>query len=112
MHEYSIASAIMDTALEAARGKKIVSMTLRIGALSGVFDESLLLYIEVISEEKKLGQIDVKTVNEKARFACACGHEYDADEFVAACPSCHGYERRIVAGTECTIESIEVEENE
>ena len=110
MHEYSVASAIMNTALSAAGKRPVQKLTLRNGALSGVFAESLIMYLEMISEERGMSGLRIEIVPEKARFRCICGTEYESDNFLSACPSCNGYEREIVAGKECRLESIEVDD--
>ena len=111
MHEYAVASNIVDLVLEHSRGKRLEKVNLAIGAMSGIFDESLKMYLELILEEK--GQTNVGLVARfiPATFHCACGKEYEAEKMTDACPACGNYDRKLIAGKDCTVESIEVSDD-
>jgi hydrogenase nickel insertion protein HypA len=110
MHEYGIAQEIADMALASAEGRKIAKINLRIGELSGIFGESLTMYLDLIFRERQPTAPEFAIVNEKAEYRCSCGNRYSPEKLFDPCPSCSGFERTPVGGTECLIESIEVDD--
>jgi hydrogenase nickel incorporation protein HypA/HybF len=111
MHEYSVASEIAAIVQQTAQGRPVKKITLAIGALSGVFSESLLMYLELVLPDMGMNNVVIETKEVPALFACACGTEYNAENIATACPACGGYQRTIKAGHDCTVESIEVEDD-
>ena len=110
MHEYGIALEISKHALRTAENRRISKINLRIGELSGVSFESLALYLELIFTEQQ-GHVPTISVEQaSARFACSCGTEYAPETLFHPCPACGGFIRNAIDGNECTIESIEVED--
>jgi hydrogenase nickel incorporation protein HypA/HybF len=110
MHEYGIALEIANTAFENAGGKDISKINLRVGELSGVFTESLTMYLELIFQEKQKIVPVLSVEKIKAKFKCSCGTEYAPAKIFDPCPTCNGFSRSILDGKECIIESIEVED--
>ena len=50
--------------------------------------------------------------NNESRVTCvACGKEYEVDKMTDGCPACGGFDRKIVAGKDCVVESIEVNDD-
>jgi hydrogenase nickel incorporation protein HypA/HybF len=111
MHEYSVAAEIAAIVKQTAQGRPVKKITLAIGSLSGIFTESLLMYLEIVLPDLGMNNVAIETKEIPATFACACGTEYKADNIAAACPICGGYDRTIKAGHDCTVESIEVEDD-
>jgi hydrogenase nickel incorporation protein HypA/HybF len=111
MHEYSVASEIAAIVKKNAQGRQVNKITLAVGALSGIFTGSLLMYLELVLPDQGMKNVFVETKEIPASFSCLCGAEYTANDIIAACPSCGGFDRTIKAGHDCTIESIEVEDD-
>jgi hydrogenase nickel incorporation protein HypA/HybF len=111
MHEYAVADNIAELVLETAKGRRLEKINLAIGALSGVFTESLTMYLILILEEKGHLGVKIATKEIPATFHCDCGKEYTAAKMIDACPSCGGYNRKIVSGKDCIVESIEVNDD-
>jgi hydrogenase nickel incorporation protein HypA/HybF len=111
MHEYSVASEIAAIVKQTAAGRPVKKITLAIGALSGIFSESLLMYLELVLPEMGMKDVSIETKDLPASFVCSCGTEYTAESMTTVCPQCGGYERSIKSGHECTIESVEVEDD-
>jgi Zn finger protein HypA/HybF involved in hydrogenase expression len=110
MHEYGVAAEIADLALKNAQGRRITAITLRIGDLSGIFIDSLTMYLELIFSEKNLKPPAIAATKIAAVFLCSCGNRYSPDKPFDPCPACSGFDRTIVDGQTCTIESIEVDD--
>ena len=110
MHEYGIAVEIAKMAREKAGGRGISAISLRIGALSGISAESVSLYLDCIFREGAEPPPRIVIVQVPAMLECTCGNQYIADKLFDPCPKCGGFERTVLDGNECTIESIEVDD--
>ena len=111
MHEYSIAAEIAAIVKQTAHDRQVKKITLAIGVLSGVFSESLLMYLELVLPDMGMNGVVIETKEVPAGFACVCGRQYTGKSMTELCPACGGYDRTITAGHDCTIESIEVEDD-
>jgi len=111
MHEYSVACEIAALVKHTARGARVIKITLGVGALSGIFTESLRMYLELALPEAGLDNVAIETKDVPATFLCSCTEQYTSDKFTAACPKCSGYQRTIVSGQDCMVESIEVDDD-
>ncbi len=108
MHEYSVALNVADLVLQHSQGKRIEKVNLSIGDMSGVFYDSLAMYLQLVLEEKGHKDVVLNAQFIPATFVCACGKEYTASKMAEACPACGGYDRKITAGKDCLVESIEI----
>lgn len=114
MHEISIAQDIVELAAEAAasaRAERVVTVTLRVGALAGVEAGALRSSFDIaargtILEGSRLGIIDVPLV-----VWCAhCLVEVHVDGVQRLrCPTCGTPCGEIRRGRELDIESLEIE---
>jgi hydrogenase nickel incorporation protein HypA/HybF len=110
MHEYGIAQEIVSMVKERAEGRQVTVIRLQIGDLSTVFPDSLTMYLELLFQDLQKQPVAVDIVKIPARFHCSCGNEYRGDTIFDPCPQCNGFDRKIIDGQECSIESIEVED--
>jgi len=110
MHEYGVALEIAEAALAGAGGRRIVKVSIANGDLSGVNAESLAMYCDLAFREKQNAAVEVAFVKFPARFKCTCSVEYSPVKILDPCPSCGGFDRVVVDGNQCTLESIEVED--
>jgi len=110
MHELPITQGILDLVLEHADGARVTDVHVVAGELSGVVDECIEFYWDILSRD---------TVAEGARlcirriplaFECDTCHAvfppFD-DDFV--CPTCGGDSVRVVSGDGLRVEAIDVE---
>jgi hydrogenase nickel incorporation protein HypA/HybF len=110
MHEYGVALEIVERALARAGRRRIIKANVANGGLSGVNAESLALYCELVFREKQNDAVEITVVHVPVRFKCACGVDYSPGKILDPCPSCGGFDRVVVDGNQCTLESIEVED--
>lgn len=114
MHELSLSSAILETALRHADGRKVNSVEVTMGALRQVVKSSLEFYFEIVSRD---------TACEGARLVCneveatvKCNDcstpAWTLDQPIFRCPSCGGSDVEVLSGTEFLVESIDVEDKE
>jgi len=131
VHELSVSSAIIDTALKHAAGRRVTVVDLRLGTLRQVVPESLSFYFEIVGRDTLCegARLELELID--ALMACReCGHEWDPapqpehGEIVGGdlleassmtlpqfrCPECQAGGAEVLRGNELEVESIEVEE--
>jgi hydrogenase nickel incorporation protein HypA/HybF len=111
VHELSLTSAIVNTVVKHAAGRRVSVVSLRVGHLRQVVPDSLEFYFEFVArgtvcEGARLEQELVPAV--LRCDACTTGWEMDLPFF--RCPECGGGEVTVTSGNEFEVESIEVEE--
>jgi hydrogenase nickel incorporation protein HypA/HybF len=113
VHELSVASAIVDTVLLHAEGRRVTGVTVRTGRLRQVVPASLEFYFEIVArgtgcEGARLHQDLVPAV-----LRCeACAHDWEIDLAEFRCPKCGATDVVVLSGEEFEVEWIEIEETE
>jgi hydrogenase nickel incorporation protein HypA/HybF len=123
MHELSVSSAIVDTVIRHARGRKVGVVHLRVGTLRQVVPESLDFYFGIVSRDTICADADLDLELIAALMRCReCDHEWDPapepthEGDPAAllprfrCPACDAAGAEVLAGDELLVDSIDVEE--
>ena len=117
MHELSIALRAVETILEdlAEQNGKVMSVQIRVGALSGVVPDSLRFAWDVACADTRLSGSTLEIEEVPVRIWCeSCQREHtlpDAD-FVFRCPICAASITEVLAGRELEILSVEISEDE
>lgn len=113
MHEYSIASRVVELVREQVRdsgGGRVVAVTLRIGCLTCVHDESLRFSFDLLREGTPLADADLRIVRVPVTIHCGtCQRDVvlpGIRRFV--CPVCGTPGGDVRAGRELDLESIEL----
>lgn len=108
MHEYSIAQSILLSAIEHAKGEKVLQIDLVIGEASGILGESLRMYFDIFAENTlcKDAVIEIETVKPKLKCK-ACGIFFIRKAFSFEC-DCGGEGEATDIGREFYINSIRV----
>jgi hydrogenase nickel incorporation protein HypA/HybF len=113
MHELSIVASLFEILEEKAReqkAKKIVSVELKVGVLSGVVPEFLKTAFDIYKKETIADEAELKIKEVLLRIECQkCGAEIVKDDFVFICEKCGSRELKTLAGTELLLERIELE---
>lgn len=111
MHEMAITQSILDIALRHANNaKQITKLNLVIGELSGIVDDSVQFYWDMITQGTKAEGSQLVFERIKTRFHCNdCNFEFNPNGQTYECPNCKSNRIVIVAGKELFLESIEVE---
>jgi hydrogenase nickel incorporation protein HypA/HybF len=111
VHELSVSSAIVDTAIRHAQGRQVTAVQVRLGRLRQVVGSSLAFYFELVSRETVCAgaRLDQEVVPAVLRCdACADVWEIELPSF--RCPWCESTDVTVVSGEELEVTSIEVEE--
>ena len=112
MHEFSIASAVVDTAVRHARGRRVTVVTVRFGRLRQVVPDALAFAFGIVTRETVCEGARLEQVVVPARLRCApCAHEWEIEVPAFRCPRCAGAQVAVLTGEELEVESIEVEED-
>jgi hydrogenase nickel incorporation protein HypA/HybF len=111
VHELSLSSAVLDTALRHADGHRVKAVELTIGALRQVVPSSLEFYWEIVARDTACEGARLELNLVEARVRCkACETAWTLDDPIFRCPSCEDSDVEVLAGTEFFVESIDVEE--
>lgn len=113
MHELSLMSAILESVEEAARDAgavKVTAVSLVIGDMTEVVDETLRFAFDVLTEDTVCdgAELRVRYVSPSSR-CLDCGAEFSHDRYHLKCPECGSIATELLTGREMTIENIEVE---
>jgi len=113
MHELSIVASLFEILEEKAKekkAKKILSVKLKVGALSGVVPEFLETAFNIYKEDTLAAEAKLEIEEVPLKIRCQrCGTEIVKDDFVFICEKCDSRELKILSGTELLLEKIEVE---
>jgi hydrogenase nickel incorporation protein HypA/HybF len=111
MHELSIASAVVDTAVKHARGRRVTAVVVRCGRLRQVVPASLEFMFGIVARDTVCEGARLEQVLVPARLRCGpCAQEWEIELPAFRCPTCGGADVAVLSGEELEVESIEVEE--
>ena len=112
MHELSIAQSILDTVLTEKQARDldtVESVTVRVGAMSGVLPDALQFCFEAIRIDTPLDGCDMIIEPVPIRIACrACDRSTTVDSFLFVCPACESVHVDVIEGYDLEIAYIEV----
>ena len=113
MHELPVTQSILEIALNeagAAGSAKIIAINLVVGELSGVSDECVLFYFDILKKGNAAEEATLEIRQVPAELKCRdCLTVFTLQDSYWLCPDCQGINVEILAGKECYIESLEVE---
>ncbi len=113
MHELSVATAVLNTALKHADDRRVSVVSVRVGAMRQVVPDSLRFYFEIVARDSDCGAAALELVEIEARLRCrACSEEWAPDMPAFRCPDCGSTDVAVDAGEELEVDYIEVEDKE
>jgi hydrogenase nickel incorporation protein HypA/HybF len=112
MHEVSIMEEAVRMAVESAResgATRVLSLRLRVGALSGVVPEALRFAFDVVCHDTLAAGASLEIEAVPAAAWCPdCQAEFPCADFFTECPRCHNPSGDLRRGRELEIASVEV----
>ncbi len=109
MHELGIMSEAIRLAVEAAAGRPVRCLTLRVGVLSGVDPEALRFAFDVAQQNTVVAGAELEMEIVAAVCWCAgCNQEFATGRLLDACPRCHDLSGDLRRGRELEIASVEL----
>lgn len=113
MHELSVATAVLGTALKHADGRRVTLVSVRVGRLRQVVPDSLRFYFEIVARDSDCEQATLELVEIPVRLRCrACRQEWSPEMPAFRCPGCGSTDVSVDAGEELEVDYIEVEDKE
>jgi len=108
MHELSIATAVLNTALKHAEDRPVEVVVMRVGSLRQVVPESLRFYWGVVARDTVCDDARLEIDEIDARLQCEdCGREWEPLIPAFRCPDCASAHVTVAAGDELEIEYVE-----
>ncbi len=109
MHELSIASAVLGTALKHADDRPVEVVAMRVGRLRQVVPDSLSFYWDIVTRETVCAGSRLEIEEIEARLQCDdCGREWEPTIAGFRCPGCASAQVEVIAGEELEIEYLEI----
>ena len=115
MHELALSTAILETVMRHAKGRRVTEVQMTIGTMRQVIPDSLDFYFGVVTRGTLAEGARLEQRIVAAELRCRdCGREWkpDPDFPDFRCSGCAGARVQVLAGTEFEVESINVEEAE
>jgi len=113
MHELSIVANLFEILNQKAKEKKakrILSVTLQVGRLSGVVPELLRSSFDIYKQDTLAHNADLVIQEVPFKVRClACGTEMTKEDFIMVCDRCRSTELEILQGTELFLLKMDVE---
>jgi hydrogenase nickel incorporation protein HypA/HybF len=109
MHELSLSSAVVNTAVKHAGGHRVELVSLRIGRLRQVVPETLEFYFDFVARDTVCDGARLEYEIIDARLRCKpCATEWGIEIPAFRCPTCGGSDVEVASGNEFEVESIEI----
>lgn len=113
MHEASLAKNILEIIEEYSGqfdGKKVKTITLRVGELAGVYPDALMQYFVEFSRGTPADGAVLNFENIPVKGRCRiCNEEFVIYNFELNCPKCFESKFDIIGGNEFELSKLEIE---
>ena len=106
----SITQSVVDICSQNAEGRRIISVTLEIGALSGVVPEAVEFCFEACTRDTLMegARLIIERIPALAR-CLDCRAEGPVSAYYDPCAACGGYRMELLTGQELRVKELEVE---
>jgi hydrogenase nickel incorporation protein HypA/HybF len=113
MHELSIATGVVETALRHAEGRRVTAVGVRVGRLRQVVPESLRFCFTIVARETACEGADLQLTELDTWLECReCRRTWSPRAPSFRCPDCGSARVTVIGGEELLVDYIEVEEKE
>ena len=113
MHELSIATAVLETALRHSDGRRVTTVAVRTGAMRQVVGDSLEFYFDIVARDTCCEGAELQLTEVATALRCrGCDTGWSPQIPAFRCPGCGGADVEITAGEQLEVEYIEVESEE
>jgi len=112
MHELAITQSLFDIVLKEAekeKAHKVESITLVIGEMTGVVNDSVQFYLDLMTPNTIAAGAKVIFKSVPVTVKCrGCGKISELKPYDYQCPFCEATSLEVISGKELLVESIEV----
>lgn len=116
MHELAVTESLLATVIQFAeenQASKVTDITLSIGALSSIIDDSVQFYWNHISKNTIAEEAKLHFNRIPATLRCLdCDTEFILEDELVPCPNCDSIHLNIIAGEEFQIDFIDIQKAE
>ena len=116
MHELAVTESLLAIVIQSAEenhAQKVTDITLSIGALSSIIDESVQFYWDHLSKGTIAEEATLHFNRIRASLRCLdCETEFTLEDELTPCPNCQGINLNIIAGEEFQVDYIEIQKEE
>lgn len=116
MHELSVTESLLAIVIQSAKENhalKVTDITLSIGALSSIIDDSVQFYWDHISKGTIAEEAILHFNRIPAVLHCLnCDTEFTMEDELVPCPNCKSINIEIIAGEEFQVDHIEIRKEE
>jgi hydrogenase nickel incorporation protein HypA/HybF len=113
MHELSVATAVLNTALKHADERRVSVVNLRVGRLRQVVPDSLRFYFEIVARDTACEGAALELEEIETVLRCsACERQWAPQIPAFRCPDCGSADVEVTAGEELEVQFIEIEDEE
>jgi hydrogenase nickel incorporation protein HypA/HybF len=111
MHELSIATAVLNTALKHADDRPVEVVAMRVGTLRQVVPDSLRFYWGIVARDTVCEDARLELSEIQTRLRCEdCGVEWEPVIPAFRCLDCGSADVAVIAGEELEVEYLEIKE--
>lgn len=112
MHEFSLVKKEVERLKDKVNGKKVNKVVFSLGRLSHGTPQSISQAFKTIAVDTPLSNAELQVLDIEPKVKCqSCGEIYGAEGDVKlTCAHCGSDSNEVIAGQECYISSIEVED--
>ena len=111
MHELSVATAVLNTAVKHAEDRPVEVVAMRVGRLRQVVPNSLQFYWEIVARDTCCEGARLELTEITTRLRCEeCAHEWEPSIPHFRCPVCESADVTVIAGEELDVEYLELRE--
>lgn len=116
MHELAVTESLLAIVIQSAtenHAQRVTDITLTIGALSSIIDDSVQFYWDHISKDSIAEEATLHFNRIPATLLCLdCSTEFTLENELIPCPNCNSINLNIIAGEEFQVDSIEIQKEE
>jgi hydrogenase nickel incorporation protein HypA/HybF len=110
MHELSITQGVVDICESNSAGRRVISVTLEIGELSGVVPDAVEFCFEACTRDTSLEGAKLIIDRVPARGRCDdCSAEFPVKAYYEPCPVCGSFRVALISGEELRVKELEVD---
>jgi hydrogenase nickel incorporation protein HypA/HybF len=110
MHELSLIQGVVEICEQHSDGRRVLEVTLEIGAFSGVVPEALEFCFEAAAKDTLLeGATLIIDIVPATGFCSSCGVVSSMETYFDPCPCCNAPVLDLRSGDEMRVKDLEVE---
>ena len=109
MHELALTQSVVDVVVERTRGRRVVSVRVEVGLLSGVVPDAMLFAFDLATVGTPIEGATLDIAETPGRISCrACGSVSPTPDLLLLC-RCGSADVEVVAGRELRVVSVELQ---